>query len=272
MIKLNKSRSRRRRKQKEAQRKKINNNKTNNQKINNKKIIVIFAIIIVIAILAYLLKSDTYNIKQVEIEGNVEITKEEAISLSDIKVGQNIFLTSELVTKVKMKENGYIEDVKLKKVYPNKIEIQLTERKKDYQILTETGSYIYIDEQGHILQTSTTKADLKTITGMSISEEQAKQLKRLEQNDLDKMEKILHIKAENEKIGIEQNIVQIDVENEYVLHYKDDSIIINLGDAEDLSEKMFYVKAILKEEKDNSGTVYVNGNINEGFAPYFSAK
>ena len=108
MIKLNKSRSRRRRKQKEAQRKKINNNKTNNQKINNKKIIVIFAIIIVIAILAYLLKSDTYNIKQVEIEGNVEITKEEAISLSDIKVGQNIFLTSELVTKLKMKENVYI--------------------------------------------------------------------------------------------------------------------------------------------------------------------
>ena len=108
VIKLNKSRSRRRRKQKEAQRKKINNNKTNNQKINNKKIIVIFAIIIVIAILAYLLKSDTYNIKQVEIEGNVEITKEEAISLSDIKVGQNIFLTSELVTKLKMKENVYI--------------------------------------------------------------------------------------------------------------------------------------------------------------------
>ena len=42
-------------------------------------------------------------------------------------------------------------------------------------------------------------------------------------------------------------------------------------DVTDLKNRMYYVSAILKKEAENSGTIYVNGNLNEGFLPYFSA-
>ena len=52
---------------------------------------------------------------------------------------------------------------------------------------------------------------------------------------------------------------------------ENDGIIINLGNATNLKDRMYYVSAILKQESGNRGTIYVNGNLNEGFLPYFSA-
>ena len=51
-----------------------------------------------------------------------------------------------------------------------------------------------------------------------------------------------------------------------------DEIKINLGDATNLKNRFDYVNALLKQEKDNKGTLYVNGNLNEGFLPYFYAE
>lgn len=253
----------------------INKQKEIEQRKRKKRKIMLITVILVASLTAiciYLLTSEAYNIQYIEIEGNAELTNEQIQELSEIKIGNNIFSTLEVVTKVKLKENGYIEDVKLKKTYPNKIKIEIKERQKAYQILTETGCYIYIDEQGYILDYSLDKLEVKTITGMDITETQIKEIKRLEEKDLEKMENILHIKHEAEKIGIENQIQMIETKDEYILHLEEDKITINLGDATDLNDRMFYVKAIMKEENGNSGIIYVNGKINEGFAPYFSAK
>ena len=97
-------------------------------------------------------------------------------------------------------------------------------------------------------------------------------IKRLEEKDLDKLEKILHIEKETEKMEIANQIQKIDVKDEYTLYLNDDKLIIKLGNATNLSERMIYVKAIMKQENGNDGTIFVDGNLNEGFAPYFSAK
>ena len=48
-------------------------------------------------------------------------------------------------------------------------------------------------------------------------------------------------------------------------------ITINLGNCTNLKNRMFYVKAILEKEVGNKGTINVDGNLNEGFVPYFTA-
>ena len=73
------------------------------------------------------------------------------------------------------------------------------------------------------------------------------------------------------KIEIADKITQIQVKDEYVLNLENEGIIINLGDASDLKNRMYYVSAIMKQETGNKGTISVNGNLNEGFLPYFSA-
>lgn len=106
---------------------------------------------------------------------------------------------------------------------------------------------------------------------MDITETEAVNMKRLAENDLDRMENILQIREECKKIEIADRITQIQVKDEYVLNLENEGIIINLGDASDLKNRMYYVSAIMKQETGNKGTIYVNGNLNEGFFPYFSA-
>lgn len=234
-------------------------------------IIVIILLCIITAICIYLLTSPKFNIEKIVIKGNEKLNEEEIKELSEIKIGDNIFSTLGVVSKVKIKKNRHVEEVEVKKIYPNKIEINIAERKEEYQIYTETGCYIYIDSQGYIIDYSLEKLPIIAITGMEITESRMQELDRLEENDLEKMENILHIKQESQQIELINEIQQIDVKEEYIIHLKEDKIIINLGDATNLTNRMFYVKAILKKEQGNSGTLYVNGNLNEGFAPYFSA-
>ena len=255
--------------------------KTNKQKEielkkrKKRKIVLIIIILLLLIILgcAYLFTSEEFNIKNITITGNEYLTQEEIYNLSNIKLNDNIFLTLGLVAKVRLKQNPYIEDAKIIKIYPNKIKIEIKERTKEFQILTDLGTYIYIDQQGNILDSSTEKLNYITITGFEITDERAKQVTRLEENDLEKMENILHILDEAKKIEIKDKITQISTKEEYVLYLEAQNIIINLGNVTSttIHEKMLYVQAILAKEEGKTGTVFVNGNLNEGFKPYFSA-
>ncbi len=253
---------------------KINKQREIEQKRRKKKkiILVIILITIILAGLGtYLSISPAYKIERILIKGNEQLTKEKVQELSGVKKGDNIFSKVGKVLEVKLKQNGCVKEAKVIKVYPNTIEIEITERKKQFQIKTEKGNYIYIDEQGYILDCSTEKQELPTITGMDITETEAVNMKRLAENDLDRMENILQIREECKKIEIADRITQIQVKDEYVLNLENEGIIINLGDASDLKNRMYYVSAIMKQETGNKGTIYVNGNLNEGFFPYFSA-
>ena len=95
--------------------------------------------------------------------------------------------------------------------------------------------------------------------------------KRLDEKDLNKVENILQILDECKKIEIADKITQIQVKDDYILELENNGITINLGDVTNLKNRMYYVNAILKQEAGNTGTIYVNGNLNEGFLPYFSA-
>ena len=241
------------------------------RKRKNRKILLIKLLVIVISIClgAYLLTSPTFKIQEISVKGNEQLPKEKVEQLAEVKKGDNIFSKVGEVLKVKLKQNGYIEDAKINKIYPNKIEIEIKERKKRFQIKTESEKYIYIDEQGYILDCSTEKLEIITIIGMDITEISNK--KRLDEKDLNKVENILQILDECKKIEIADKITQIQVKDDYILELENNGITINLGDVTNLKNRMYYVNAILKQEAGNTGTIYVNGNLNEGFLPYFSA-
>ncbi len=253
----------------------LNKQKEIEQKRRKRRKTIILVIVLLIAIISistYLFTSDTFKIQEINIQGYVEISQEQILNDSGLNIGDNIFIIPGIVTKVKLKKHGYAEDAKIIKEYPNAITIKIKEREREYQILTESGEYIYIDEQGYLLEHSINKLDLITITGMEVKIEDLEDNKRLNQKDLEKMENVLQIREETKKIGIYDQIEQIDTNEEYKIHLNQDSIIINLGNATNLSNRMDYVKALLKKEEGHAGTIYVNGNINENFTPYFKEK
>lgn len=234
-------------------------------------LITLIIMIVLVGIGVYLFISPTFKIKTIVVNGNSQISKDKILELADIKTGDNIFLKLSKVIEVKLKQNGAIEEVKVNKLYPSRVEIEIKERSKRFQIETEKENYIYIDEQGYIIGCSSDKLELPIITGMDITEADVNKEKRLDDKDINRMENILQIYEECKKIDIDEKITKMEVNDEYIFNLENDGIIINLGNATNLKDRMYYVSAILKQESGNRGTIYVNGNLNEGFLPYFSA-
>ena len=244
------------------------------KKRKKRKVTLIMTVLILVigGISAYLLTSPSFKIQQISINGNKQISNQKINQLAEIKTGDNIFSKLVIVMKVKLKQNCYIEDVQIKKVYQNKLEIEIKERQKQFQIKTESEGYIYIDEQGYILEYSVDKLEIPTIIGIDIKQADVGIKHRLDERNLEKMESILQIRDECRNIEIAEKITQIQVKDEYILSLENEGIIINLGDATNLKNRMYYVNAILKQEAGNRGTIYVNGNFNEGFSAYFRAE
>ena len=244
------------------------------KKRRKRKVILIFIMLILVfgGISAYLLTSPTFNIQEISVRGNRQVSSQQIIKLAQVKNGDNIFSKLGIVMKVRLKQNGYIGDAKINKIYPNKLEIEVIERTKQFQIKMETEGYIYIDEQGYIIEYGTEQIQIPIIIGMDINQNDIANKHRLAQNDLDRMENILQIREQFKTLDMADKITQIQVKDEYIVSLMNDGITINFGDATNLKNKMYYVKGVLKQEAGNKGTIFVNGNLNEGFSPYFKAE
>ena len=181
-----------------------------NKKQRKKSTLILVMLLLVIGgISAYLLISPSYNIQEITVKGNSQLSSQKILQIAEMQRGDNIFSKLGIVMKVKLKQNGYIEDAQINKIYPNKVEIQIKERKKQFQIKLETEGYIYIDEQGYILEYGVDKLEIPTIIGMDIKQADIAKIHRLEERDLNKMENILQIREQCKTIEIADKITQI---------------------------------------------------------------
>ena len=161
--------------------------------------------------LAFML-SPLFHIKTIEVEGNSKITANEAIILSEIQEGNNLFLINSGSTINKIKQNPYIETVKIKKSLPDKITIEITERKATYA-LAYAGQYIYINNQGYILETAENINNLTQILSYRTSEEKIELGGRLGTEDLELLGTVLKIMEAANNNGIGNLITSIDIAN-----------------------------------------------------------
>lgn len=144
-----------------------NNSKNQNkkQKMRKKAKIILYTILfILIAIL--ILSSPIFNIKTIEIEGNEKVSDNKVISLSGLQLYSNIFKFNELEIIEKIKENAYIEDADISRKLPSTIRVDVVERVPKY-MLQFADSYVYINNQGYMLEISNEKLDIPILIGFT---------------------------------------------------------------------------------------------------------
>ena len=243
--------------------------KTKKKKSSKKVFGFLCSLLLIGVIVVFALTAPIFNIIKIEVNGNSKVPTDTVISISGLKKGENIFRYNKSIIQ-NIKENQYIEDVKVKRVLPGTIQIGITEREVKYQIKL-INSYAYIDKNGYILEVSSIKSDVPIIVGFNISENELINKKRLETKDLEKLNNILKLSDSAKSIGILNIITEINIENEndYYIYIESYNKKIYIGDVNNLTNKMLYVKKILEEEKDQSGTGFVNGDLSGGFKPYF---
>lgn len=239
---------------------------TTNKKFFSKIFIIIAAICIAIILVVF---SGVFNISEITVEGNNKVPKNEVISLSKIEYGKNIFAISKKNIIQSIKENAYVSNVSIKKVFPNNVNLIIEERNIDF-VLQLANSYVYIDRQGFVLEISSEKPDVPIILGFTTDLSNIKPKDRLEEKDLIKMNIVIKIMETAHNHNLENLIAKIDISNEenYTIYLDTKGKIAYLGNGSDLNTRFLYIKAILKEQEGKNGEIFVNVDLNSEYV-YF---
>lgn len=232
----------------------------------------LFLIIVLIGGLVYFLLSPVFNIKTIDVINNQNISKEQIINSSGILINENMFKISTNEVEKSILTNPYIENVKVKRKFYDKIEIDVQERIAT--IMLEYGnSYIYINNQGYILEISTNKITAPILTGYITPLEQIKPGNRLSKEDLERLKTVLNIMEVAKTNNIADLITKIDIHSKknYKLTIESEDKIVYLGSCSDLSTQMLYVKEMLEREAGIEGEFFVDMDLNEA-NPVFREK
>lgn len=209
------------------------------------------------------LLSSFFNIKEIEIIGNNKLTKDEVISLSQIEIEENTSKLSKNKVEKNIKQNAYVESVKIKRNLPSTILIEIEERIPTYMI-TFANAYAYINNQGYFVEISKEKLELPIITGYATKEEDIQLGERLCTEDLQKLDDILQIMKAAESNEIANIVTKINISDkqDYVLELKSEKKTVHIGDTSNLSTKMLYIKSIIEQNKKIEGEILVNTDLN----------
>lgn len=225
---------------------------------------------IIIGGITFTLVSPIFNIKDIQVLNNKQVSSETVVSLSEIKTDENIFRFHVGKVAKNIKENAYIEDIKIHRKIPGTVQIEIKEREHDYSI-DFLGKYAYINKQGYILEIAEDSKQKIILQGISTPEEQIIVGNRLLEDDLEKLEDSIKIMNAAKEYNLDDKVMSIDISNksEYSIYLEKEKKKVHLGDTTNLSNKMLYVNSIIEEERGKAGDIFVNGDLNNKFKIYF---
>ncbi len=241
---------------------------TKNKKITKKSKILFCTILVIIAILL-ILNSPLFNVKNIIVEGNSTNSSEKIVSLSGLQTYTNIFKFNENDVIEKIKENAYIENVKIEKKLPSTVKIIVEERTPKY-MLQFADSYVYINNQGYMLEISNEKLNIPILIGFTTDLSNIKAGNRITIDDLKKMDMVIKIYEAAKSNGLADLVTKIDISNDknYTIILETEGKKVYLGDCSNLNTRILYLNSILEASKGKSGEVFLNMDLNEQ-NPYF---
>lgn len=252
--------------------------KKNNKK--NTKLLIILILIVIIIFLIVIRNIPTIRNIEIIIENSTigneltdnKITKELIMEYSNIKIGDKLYshLRSEIEENIE--KNPYIKSAKIERNLSGLVRIVVSQRNVSYMI-NYSGEFIYLDNEGYVLELNSNSKNVPIIIGFltDFSEMPIGNSKgRINKSDLDKLESINLIIDTLKNNEIDNTINSIDVTNSQniILHLEADGKEVYLGDVKDINTKVLYMKKILEVEAGNTGIIYINGNLDEGYV-YF---
>lgn len=98
-------------------------------------------------------RSEVFNISSISVEGTETLPVSDIIELTNLKVGSNIFdFRSSSVEELILTE-PLVKSVEVKRVFPNKVRVLITER-TPYITISYNSKYYYLDEDGMVIHIS----------------------------------------------------------------------------------------------------------------------
>jgi cell division protein FtsQ len=227
-----------------------------NKKTKVHKNTVTVNLILVILIVIVGLMTPVFGVSTFEVNGARILSEDKIIDASGIKDGSNIFLFRTSVIEKKIKELSFVENVKVKRALPNKVIINIEERKPVAQVACGESLFIVIDSFGMILDTTneSLKYAVPLISDVSVSQFQVG--KRIVVSDSDDFPRLMKVSTELyenmlldrvKRIYSDINGAKIEVEG---------GIVCEIGNGDNIPYRVKFIgKAIAGIPKGKKGTI-----------------
>lgn len=230
------------------------NKNTNKKKLSLTKFLVI--IIILIFLIIILFTSPMFEIKIINLEGTEKYSKEEILSKIKLSNNDNIFMVKPIYSKKILEKEAYIKSADIKIKFPSQVDIIIKERKIRGYVPYIEGTYLYIDEDGRVLESSKTyNKKLPIVDGLVFEEgfKIGEILKVKNQKSFEVVVKTANILAKYESEYDEiDDIVKIDVNDPDNICIYIKNIKVLLGDLTQYDFKIRKMLTIVKEIPDKN--------------------
>jgi cell division protein FtsQ len=183
-----------------------------------------------------------FQVNGFDVEGNFSLTDEKVIALSGIEPGDNIFYVGLGSARRSLRENPFVEDVTIRRKLPDRIVVQLTERRSVGYIVTTDG-YVQVGEDGRLLaiQQSLSNYSLPVISGVELSELPA--IGGFIQNE--KLKQALEVLQHCDQ-SLLNNIAELNVgQDYYILAYTNQKVEVRLGGLDNIEQRLQDLNQIL---------------------------
>ncbi|WP_026476375.1 cell division protein FtsQ/DivIB [Alkaliphilus transvaalensis] len=192
-----------------------------------------------------LLQSDLFNLKVIEVLDNHQIDYDEIFQYSRLVKDRNILKYNLAEIEVNVAEHAYIKAADVTRKLPNKIIINVKER-REYAIIAYMGSYIYIDQEGVLLKVTDhgLSQELPLITGAEFqSFNVGEPVDVINLQDLYKVFRLLEAAELSEML---ETISEVNIsEADNIRLYTFDGIEVQLGTASNPAYLMLALKEVL---------------------------
>ena len=218
---------------------------------------IVFFLAIIFAFIYLLFNLETFNLENIQVEGNTKYSDEQIVQNSNLKLRENIF--KQLLNSENKNVNlPYIANTKLNYLIPDTIVINVEERYPMYIALdSSTGKYYKIDNEGYLLEECelSSKGDELLVEGFTFGEN-VKFGEKINEIYIEKLEVYNSIKNEFENIQIEGSITKVNFSNSLTIVTLDDKLNIVFANNSNLNYKVSFLKGIMQKNGNNmEGTI-----------------
>ncbi len=193
----------------------------------------------------FIFTSSWFDIAEISISGNHYLDNETIQAQGGMKFHTNLFRFDIQEANNRLLRNPWIEDVSVKKIFPNQLSIHIAERKPGV-ILFHESRYYLVDMQGRILsvlQQMDLELDLYLVTGLGISSQMPGEV--IENQEFQAIGRIIYAL---ENIFPEQFYkIQVVSNEEFLLFHKEKQMKVRIENGDQLINEWYLLEKALQE-------------------------
>lgn len=217
-----------------------------------KKFKFFVCLFLVVFIITVLMISPVFYITNIQVTGTNKLTRAQILSSLELAPNShNLFAFNSHRARKTLLLNPYIEKVGIYKTVPNKLEINITERSvRGY--VPYLNAYLYVDENGRVLETkSTLSENLPILVGLNFEEVNIGRI--LEVENKDSFTVLFDLGKTLEKYELYDKVSIVDISDSGNIHIfvNNNNVDISFGKYDDADWKISAVKEILKTLDEN---------------------